>query len=558
MALVLAVMMVFGVATAMATEVDTKKDNGNFTVTINKSSTNDTAIHTYEAYQIFKGDLAGTESAAGVTTGTLSNVEWGNGINTTGIVDKLKAAGLTLEADVEDADAAKIAKALGNVTSDSETAEKIAQVFGNALNADNAIAGSATGVSGLKAGYYLIKDKDGTLNQDGKAGAYTQFMLQVVGNQTVTQKADVPSVDKTVQDNETSDTDDEWDETADHKINEKFQFKLDATIPGSVDLAAFKANSKKYQVIFTDTMSDGVTFDEINSVVVTDGTTPVTLVSADYSVSGVNSGEAGKTWTLTIADLTAAKYASLDTSKSIHVVVTYTGHLNESAIVTNANVDNGNSANEKANENTVKLIYSNNPNATGDETTGTTPEDHVFVFSYKMDNVKKIDSESGEPLSGAGFSLFAKTDTTFANPIKLVQIGDEGAVKKYRLLTSDDVESELTVVTEMTSQSDGTFNIIGLDVGEYVLKETTTPAGYTTAENVNVSIAAQHSENTSTTGADLTLTQSGTSNTVVDRSGATLPSTGGVGTRMFYIGGGLLALVAVVLLVTKRRVGSAD
>lgn len=107
---------------------------------------------------------------------------------------------------------------------------------------------------------------------------------------------------------------------------------------------------------------------------------------------------------------------------------------------------------------------------------------------------------------------------------------------------------------EMKSAANGVFNIIGLYAGTYTLKETTTPDGYNKCEDIAITISATHKENANKTSADLTLTETNGDNDIINNSGSTLPSTGGIGTTLFYLGGGCMVAVAGILLITKKRI----
>lgn len=100
----------------------------------------------------------------------------------------------------------------------------------------------------------------------------------------------------------------------------------------------------------------------------------------------------------------------------------------------------------------------------------------------------------------------------------------------------------------MFSDNKGQFNVKGLDAGTYYLKETNTPAGYSACKVIPVTIKADHSGNHVTLSGDL-------NNKIVNKKagGITLPSTGGIGTTIFYVVGGGLMVAAIVLLVTKKR-----
>ena len=110
----------------------------------------------------------------------------------------------------------------------------------------------------------------------------------------------------------------------------------------------------------------------------------------------------------------------------------------------------------------------------------------------------------------------------------------------------------------MKSATDGTFNVKGLDAGTYYLKETSTPTGFNTCPVTTVVIKANHTENNvvdlnGSTINDEGVGASGLSTTIVNKQGTTLPSTGGIGTTLFYVVGGGLMVAAIVLLVTKKR-----
>jgi LPXTG-motif cell wall-anchored protein len=259
---------------------------------------------------------------------------------------------------------------------------------------------------------------------------------------------------------------------------------------------------------------------------------------------------------LTIADVKTATGTAIDLTKGAVVEVIYNAHLNEEAVV--GTIDD--------NENTVYLEYSNNPNAEGGNDFGKTPEDTVWVFTYKVDSTKYADKiETGKELPGAGFTLYTTTDgTTKGNPVKLVF---DATKKVYRPASAAEIAADAnaavkTVVTEMTSDEDGKFHVIGLDVGTYIMEETNVPAGYNKCADITIEITAVHEE-TDKDNAETIITMkkdnvAASQVDVVNKSGTVLPETGGMGTTIFYIVGGLLAVAAVVLLITKKRMNSAE
>ncbi len=512
-----------------------------YSITIN----NDNAGHTYEAYQIFKGSLS--------TDGALGNIEWGDNVNSSaegfltaiqGIADK---NGETPFTNLDTASA--IAAKLGEKNADATLAANFAQTIGNYLTGEaKATKNTQTpdsdsdgkqeyvlDVTAAGAGYYLVKDKNDS--QNGQNDSYTTFIMRVLGKSSATPKSAQPTVDKQVLDEEADAEEGHtngWGESADHAINESFKFKLTATLSADENYGAYKT----YKVVFHDTMSTGVTFESIDSVKIGNVVIPVSTDDPngyECSATAGLEGDGAKEWTLTIADL--KKYQA-DLTAGATVEVIYNAHLNESAIVSSANgTELGTAA---ANNNNVYLQYSNNPNVSGDSDLGQTPKDYVWVFTYKVDN-KKVDQD-GNVLADAGFKLY---DSTGKTEIGLIY---DDALTAYRPIKGDEVAVEMK-----SAATTGAFNIVGLDAGTYVLKETSTPAGYNTCAPITVEIGAVHKENTDGTTVNLTLTQSNTNNTIQNQKGSSLPSTGGIGTTMFYVGGGVLVAGAGVLLITKKR-----
>lgn len=498
LALVLAMVMVLGLAASAFAEAPATP--ATYTITAPNNG------HTYEVYQIFTGDLH---------EGILSNVKWGkNGTGTEG--EAVSEAVLTELAGATGSDTQKLAVITKNVNLESEK-------YGVATN--------AAPLTNVPAGYYLIKDVDGAFA--GQDDAYTLYIVEVVQNVSIAPKSAKPTVDKQVHD-ETADAEagatDGWGESADHAINESFQFKLIANLPADTDFDAYKT----YKVVFTDTMSAGVTFESIASVTV-DG---VALTAEQYTCTAT-AGQAGGSWTLTINDIKAISGVSLNNGADI--VVIYNAHLNESAEVNHVS---GNTSNK----NTVGLEYSNNPNAGGEGSMGKTPEDTVWVFTYEVDNTKvdATDSSNKKPLAGAGFKLY---DSTGTNEIGLIY---DDSLNAYR-----PIKGAETAVEMKSADTTGKFNIVGLDAGTYILKETTVPAGYNKCADVTVVIKATHAEAADGNSATTTLTSdSNVTNEIENKQGSTLPETGGIGTTIFYVLGGMLVVCAVVLMVSKKRMSA--
>ncbi len=476
---------------------------------------------TFEVYQVFTGKYN--------ADGTFSELKWGDGVLT------YNSAAVT----PGDLVAADVITALGN------DARAIAEKIGtSATKTTVTSSGTTLTIGNLADGYYFIKD---VTNLDGQHDANSAFIVQVAAeadSPSVTIKKDQPKIDKLVID-ETGDAEDGadangWGESADHAINEQFQFKLVATIPNNADLKYYDT----YQLVFNDTMSDGVTFDGIASVTVAGTETSAYTETA-------TEGAAGQTWSLTLADIKAIAGDKFG-AETFTVEVVYNAYLNENAFVDDASRAGGTLGDTNCNY--VDLQFSNNPDSTGTGATdgkndlGQTEKDYVWVYTYELNNKKyKIEVKDGNALEGAEFQLL-----NGGVAVKLIDNGDG-------TYTVADQTATEGVTDTMVSNGSGIFDIKGLDAGEYVLRETKAPDGYNVAQDVNVTIGATHKEQTNTT-VDLTLTGigEGVENEIVDTMNNTLPSTGGIGTTLFYLGGGAMVAVAGVYLISKKRMKNED
>lgn len=490
--------------------------------------------HTYEIYQVMTGEYNSE-------TGEFTKLKWGADVTA------YNSNNVSTGDDVSDADITAIS---GLADAGTLPASLTLKTTGRKY-ADKSGAGDIT-FTGLAEGYYIVKDVTDLTDKDD---ANSAWIVQVAGTASLAVKSAKPTVDKQVQD-ETADKEEGADaegygESADHAINESFQFKLTATIPADSDLTAYET----YKLMFTDTMSAGVTFESIESVTV--GGTAIATTA--YTANKVGSspaaapanGDAGISWTLSIDDIIPL----IPTGKTlgsdeIVVEVVYKAHLNKNAVVDPESRTGGDK--DHTNNNSVYLNYSNNPDATGGGNTqpgGKTETDYVWVFTYEVDNTKyKINDTAGNELEGAEFRLYESDGST---EVKLIY---DSTISAYRPVADGE---EATVMTSSNvAGTKGQFNIKGLDTGTYVLKETKAPTDYNAVNPITFTITGTHKEQTADpTKVDLSLSGAGDGieNKPVDTKNTTLPSTGGIGTTLFVLGGGVTAACVGIYLVSKKR-----
>ncbi|SDQ37286.1 isopeptide-forming domain-containing fimbrial protein [Streptococcus equinus] len=467
-----------------------------YSITIKNASAN----HTYEAYQVFGGDLAKT-TEKDASAPRLSNIYWGTDVTA-----------FTYDGE---SDAAKIAEKLSGQSYDSETAKAFAKEVSKHL-AIAATSQTSTGDTVVlkvsKPGYYFVKDADAS-QKDQTDFAYTRFMMQVTGAEAVEVKNGVPSVQKKVKENSTG----EWQAGADYDFDDDVPFQLTATLPSHFD------DYSEYYLEFSDTLSAGLTYNKDAKVSLVNGNDKTDITSSFDGIDG--DGSSFKINNLkSIPGVTA----------SSKIVVEYTAKLNENAVI-----------GSKGNPNTVKLVYSNNPNYEGkgeESPKGNTPEKNVKVFTYQT-IINKVGEDEKTPLAGAEFTLVKKNK--------------DGSTKNV----------------DVVKNAEGTsFTFKGLDAGDYVLKETKTPDGYNTIEEcrnggkgIEFSIVSDVKEGAlkslKVTGTDREFTSDLSAGSltakIVNRKGSLLPSTGGMGTTILYVIGSILVLVAAVLLITKKRMDAA-
>lgn len=490
--------------------------------------------HCYDAFQIFTGDVSDDN--------TISNVGWGSSIAHPNEFLAQLTADLTIGNKFEtNFTAQDVLAVISQWSTSDDYSIAFARCVCNYVYSDGestpVIQGVHTGgVKVPKPGYYLIVDTS-PFNEDDFYHAYNSFLLKVTKAEYVfpiNYKVVKPTVEKKVYDNDNNDissagNNDGWGSSADHAINEKFQFRLIAKLPASKDNGRAYDYYDKYTVCFKDTLSEGITYDGPDSVVIksNNNTYDTTIDPSKYTIT-----ESQNSFVVKIPDVkTCAE--GLDLNDGATITVTYTAHLNEKAYV---NIAGGGTDNK----NRVYLEYSNNPRIS--TSLDHTPESEVCVYTYQLNNTKYRDDDTpGNELAGAGFRLYSGKDCTKEQEIKLKKNTTDGTYSPYFGADAGD---------EMFSDEHGQFNVKGLDAGTYYLRETKTPDGYSACPDTTIVISATHDEhNVNLSG------ESNLNNKIINikAGGITLPSTGGIGTTIFYVVGGGLMVAAIVLLVTKKR-----
>ena len=501
-------------------------------------------LHGYSAFQIFKGVISKDNE-------TLSNVGWGSSITKPDEFLAQLTADPTIGGEFKtNFTAQDVLAVISQWSNSDDDSIAFARVVCHYLYPDaNAnpkpvITDHTGGINIPESGYYLIVDTT-YFNLRDFYHAYNSFFLVNVPqagpqgyNVPIHHKVVKPTVKKKVFDNfdnqDGSSTGD-FGSSADHAINEKFKFQLIATLPASRDNGRAYDYYDEYAVLFNDTLSKGITYDRLDSVVIESNGIPydITGDSSKYTIDTTDL-ESHNYFVVGIPDVkTCVEDPRFNLNDGATITVTYTAHLNDKAAVnsTSGSTDN---------KNKVQLQYSNNPRNSA--YWGFTPESEVRVYTYQLNNTKYHDDDNeNNKLEGAGFRLYS--DAECNNEVGLYQ--KDGFY--YPIKDAPDKDKE---PVEMKSAEDGTFNVKGLDAGTYYLKETTPPTGYSACDKTKIVISATHDEhNVNLSG------ESNLNNKIINKKagGITLPSTGGIGTTLFYVVGGGLMVAAIVLLVTKKR-----
>lgn len=486
-----------GAAEGATTEAAGEKAAAQRTITIN----NNTAGHTYKAYQIFKGGLS--------QDGTiLSDIQWGNGVNSEALLTALKGT----EAYKDCTTAADVAKVLAGFENDAEQLKKVAVVINQNLNNANGAQSTGTGpytITVPSDGYYLVRDEGTVTATDGG----TNFILQVIGNVDVTPKTtNAPDVDKKVKLHGVPGA--VLSNAVSAEVGHEVDFTITTTIPTGLD------SYTNYTFNIVDTMSEGLTY-KGDFLVHTVGAKTSLQKDEDYTLT-----IEGQTITVTLA----SKYVLANPGQKIEI--TYVAAVNDKSLT------------KDRENNSVHIVYSNNP--ADSNSTVITVDKVVYVYNFDI-VIDKVDGADNKKLEGAQFALYKETGYVDL----YYQWYDENHENPNTFGWS--TEADRTIVK---TDKNGVASFKGLVPGTYYLQEIKAPDGYNTLDKpVKVEITATYDENGN-------ITTNATQNeqkhyqvtsTITNNKGTVLPSTGGIGTTIFYVVGGLLMVGAAILLITKKR-----
>lgn len=531
--------LAFAMVLAMSASAFAITGTGDKSITL----TGGKAGHTYTLYQLFTGK---------VEDGQLTNIQWGDGV--TAAFKGTKTAAAYAKEIATKNDARATAQELVAADALTNGTDKVLSADGNVV------------FSNLPEGYYVIVDTSGPAQPTD--GDYdSAYIVKVVENVTGEIKGSAATSDKEVADAGEADA-------AAYNIGDAVPFTLKATTADNV--AAYK----KYHITFQDKQSNGL--DAPTSFTVTvlgkeftvpaSGNDPDPQTTANGTKITVTkvTPDSGNTFAIkvefepddpdTTDDTPAATYLDAECN-SKPITVDYTSVLNSDAEI-----------GLPGNDNKMHITYSNNPEDEDGGDEGKTPDDTVIVFTFKT-VADKVDDE-GKPLKGAAFKIYREVAEGTANAVKGSDITFANGVEHSKI-NADKYYVELA----MTGNDAGTqFTLEGLADGKYVIVETAIPEGYNAFASSEFEITSTVTETggitTLTGGAPFINTNPGEDRAVeftkkngskhaldsgelygeiVNKSGAVLPSTGGIGTVIFYAIGSLLVIGCGIVLISRKR-----
>lgn len=366
-----------------------------------------------------------------------------------------------------------------------------------------------------KPGYYLIIESATSI--DGESDLTAFCALDTTNNSAeVYLKVDTPTIIKQVKESGES----AYGTWTDAEIGETVNFLLTFTIPTYADYY------NNYTYVIHDSMDNSFTLDRNTLKLYSDSTLNTEVESSNYTVAYENDDSCDFEITFT------PDFIRGNTGKIFYVA--YDATLNSSAVIHSG-----------SNKNSACVEYSDN--AYNEDSTATTPNKEVKVYTYSLDLLKYYTNENTEiPLAGAKFKLFSDADCT--TEIGIIKVADN----EYR------VAQEGETAEEYMGSIEGKITIKGLDDSEYYLEEVAAPSGYNLlVENVKVTVDATATVD-NTDVASVSVYQDDNTDAVEyigieNVAGTLLPFAGGIGATIFYVSGGILVILVVVILITRKR-----
>lgn len=515
----------------------------------------------FVAYQIFKAKVV---DGAGSNNKVVSDVEWG--ANVTRDTRNAIVAAIQSSADydstnpqlpTENPTAQDVAEWMAanlqetsSVVNNGDLLDTIADLVKGTTpvkpkEASNAAFAADTSVSFENSGYYLFLTDDGSIgtkdNYSKQKQTGTSPIFAVVGGRAVevTEKIGIPTVTKKIKDDKPGS---DWADKADSQVGQDVQYQLTGTVAENV------ASFDTYYYEFHDELSAGLTAkkDSIKVYAGSDRDSAVEITSGFTPEVKDGENSAGQTLTVTFDDL---KTAVADLSSSTKIFVEYTAQLdpNKTVVVGGA-----------GNDNTVKLIYSNNPMSNG---RGESVPDTVRDYTYALKLVKQ-DHESKNKLQNVGFTIQATDpdDNADGSASKGKYVQEHGNL--------DDNEHEFF------TDENGEIYITGLDAGTYTVHEKTALGEYNSLKDFTFTISTpvsgegslrkteveaqtvtvtRNAETSSLVILDATQTDGTVNLTVENKKGSGLPLTGLNGVTFTWIAGGAVLCIGVAHLIRSRK-----
>ena len=508
---------------------------GDDTITITQNENN--GATKFKAYQIFKADVVDKDGQK-----VASNVDWASDQArdaVRGVLTSENAPGITNSSTAQEV-ADCLSEAIMDTTPTTvvkkdDLLNKIALAVEKDVPATGVVFDAGTPFTATSKGYYLfLTDTSSIGTKDDyadKKQTGTSPIFAVVGGKAVAvaEKTDIPTVEKKIKDDKSVSN---WADKGDSQMGQPVNYQLTGTVAKNVD------TFKTYYYQFHDELSAGLTADKTSVEVKVDGT----KIASDKYIVDYDQANGNNLLTVTFNDLKSSGVTIKPNSK---VVVTYTAKLDPDKA---ENVVVGG----EGNDNSVKLIYSNNP---GHDSKGESVPDTVRDYTYALKLVKEDSVDTDQKLKGVKFTIQATApdeDVAQGTTAQYVQKNGSLGDSKYEFTTNDQ----------------GEISVKGLDAGTYTVHEVEgSNPGYNTLDDFTFTITAAGldkaegdntlSVTTGKNGSNLVDTPSINGGTVTltvrNKKGSGLPLTGLNGVTFTWIAGGAVLCIGVAHLIRSRK-----